>query len=206
MKIGAIVKEYRQRKKLTMEEFANKIGKSKGYISMLEKGENPQTRKPIAPTFETLKEIAKAMDLDINALIQQLDGEQIFETTPARYDWDNEERSLRNWGTFDHEGNFLPSVFDEEIFSNIKNTLSDIQEITFTQGDIEAFYSSCVIDGTTIKDRETLIKYLQKTVEDYDTLLNGVSDHDKPPLNSGLLSILTKSRNNYKYYLEKLEA
>lgn len=206
MKIGAIVKEYRQRKKLTMEEFANKIGKSKGYISMLEKGENPQTRKPIAPTFETLKEIAKAMDLDINALIQQLDGEQIFETTPARYDWDNEERNLRNWGTFDHEGNFLPSVFDEEIFSNIKNTLSDIQEITFTQGDIEAFYSSCVIDGTTIKDRETLIKYLQKTVEDYDTLLNGVSDHDKPPLNSGLLSILTKSRNNYKYYLEKLEA
>ena len=51
MKIGAIVKEYRQRKKLTMEEFANKIGKSKGYISMLEKGENPQTHKPIAPNF-----------------------------------------------------------------------------------------------------------------------------------------------------------
>lgn len=206
MKIGAIVKEYRQRKKLTMEEFANKIGKSKGYISMLEKGENPQTHKPIAPTFETLKEIAKAMDLDINVLIKQLDGEQFFEATPVRYDWDDEERNLKNWRTFDHEGNFSPSVFDEGIFSDIKNTLSDIQEITFTKGDIEAFYSSCVIDGTTIKDRETLIKYLQKTVEDYDALLNSISDQDKPPMNSGLLSVLVKSRNNYKYYLEKLEA
>lgn len=67
-------------------------------------------------------------------------------------------------------------------------------------------YSSCVIDGTTIKDRDTLIKYLQKTVEDYDALLNGVNDHDRPPLNSGILSTLTNSRNNYKYYLEKLEA
>lgn len=55
MKIGAIVKEYRKKEGLTMEEFATKIGRSKGYISMLEKGENPNTHKPIAPTFETLK-------------------------------------------------------------------------------------------------------------------------------------------------------
>lgn len=73
MEIGAIVKEYRQKEGLTMEGFANKIGRSKGYISMLEKGENPNTHKPIAPTFETLKEIAKAMNLDITALIKKIE-------------------------------------------------------------------------------------------------------------------------------------
>lgn len=73
MKIGAIVKEYRRKEGLTMEEFATKIRRSKGYISMLEKGENPNTHKPIAPTFETLKEIAKAMNLDITDLIKKIE-------------------------------------------------------------------------------------------------------------------------------------
>lgn len=73
MEIGAIIKEYRLKEGLTMEEFATKIGRSKGYISMLEKGENPKTHKPIAPTFGTLKGIAKALNLDITALIKKME-------------------------------------------------------------------------------------------------------------------------------------
>ncbi|MBJ6745418.1 helix-turn-helix transcriptional regulator [Streptococcus sp. 121] len=205
MKIGDIVKEYRKSNKLTMQEFADKIGKTKGYISMLEKGENPQTHKPIAPTFETLKSIAEAMGIEINSLIQKLDGDQVIKVNSTRYDWDDEEENLRGWGTYDWDGNLLPSPFHEEIFIEIKNTLSSIDEVTFTRHDIETFYSSCVLEKIKIADRESLIKYLKKSIEGFNKLIHGVSDFDEGSLDSGLLSVIIRDRNKYKFYLTKLE-
>ncbi|MGT2964576.1 helix-turn-helix domain-containing protein [Streptococcus acidominimus] len=205
MRIGDIVKEYRKRNKLTMQEFADKIGKTKGYISMLEKGENPQTHKPIAPTFETLKEISKAMGIELNTLIQQLDGDQIVKVNSTRYDWDDEEENLRNWGTYDWDGNFSPSLFHEDIFIGIKDTLSDIEEITFTRSDIETFYSSCITNNIRITNRTSLIGYLKKSIHGFNELVHGISDFDEKSLDSGLLSILIRNRNKYKFYLSKLE-
>lgn len=205
MKIGDIVKEYRKRNKLTMQEFADKIGKTKGYISMLEKGENPQTHKPIAPTFETLREIAKAMGIELNTLIQKLDGDQVIKVNSTRYDWDDEEENLRNWGTYDWDGNFSPSLFHEDIFVGIKNTLSNIDEVTFTRSDIESFYSSCIIDNVRITDRKSLIEYLKKSIKGFNKLVHGISDFDEQSLDSGLLSVLARDRNKYKFYLTQLE-
>ena len=83
MKIGEIVKKYRVSSGLTMQEFADNIGKTKGYISMLEKGRNPQTGRPITPTVDTLKKIASAMDVDFNLLLDQIDDEQTINITPT---------------------------------------------------------------------------------------------------------------------------
>ncbi|HEQ7796970.1 TPA: helix-turn-helix transcriptional regulator, partial [Streptococcus pyogenes] len=39
MKLGEIIKNFREEKKLSMDRFAEKSGLTKGYISMLEKNE-----------------------------------------------------------------------------------------------------------------------------------------------------------------------
>lgn len=66
-----------------MQDFADRIGKSKGYISMLERGRNPQTGKPIAPALDTLQSIATVMNIDFNDLIEKLDQDQDIKINPA---------------------------------------------------------------------------------------------------------------------------
>jgi len=76
MKLGDIVKDYRTKHNLTMQEFANKAKLSKGYVSMLEKGVNPQTKKPIIPLLNTVNQIAEAMNVDLEVLLKILDKNQ----------------------------------------------------------------------------------------------------------------------------------
>lgn len=76
MTLGEIVKEYRENHKMSMDDFSKLCGLSKGYISMLEKNVNPTTGKAIAPSLETIRQIAVAINTDINTLIEQLDSKQ----------------------------------------------------------------------------------------------------------------------------------
>ena len=69
MKLGDKIKQFRLEKKLTMQQLADLSGKSKGYISMLEKGINPQTQKPIEPSLEAIQSIAKSLNVDLEDLI-----------------------------------------------------------------------------------------------------------------------------------------
>lgn len=69
MKLGDKIKQFRLEKKLTMQQLAYLSGKSKGYISMLEKGINPQTQKPIEPSLEAIQSIAKSLNVDLEDLI-----------------------------------------------------------------------------------------------------------------------------------------
>lgn len=73
MKLGEIVKEYRATNGLTMRDFAYRCGVSHGYISMLEVGKNPKTGEPITPTLGTLKKIASAMGISLDALLMEAD-------------------------------------------------------------------------------------------------------------------------------------
>lgn len=76
MKIGGLVKEYRRIKGLSMQEFADFAGLSKGYISMLEKGRHPQNNREIVPSIETVQKIAIAMGLSIDELLKYVDNNQ----------------------------------------------------------------------------------------------------------------------------------
>lgn len=76
MTLGEIVKEYRENHKMSMDDFSKLCGLSKGYISMLEKNVNPTTGKAIAPSLETIRQIAVTINTDINTLIEQLDSKQ----------------------------------------------------------------------------------------------------------------------------------
>lgn len=76
MLLGDIIKDYRSKHNLSMQNFADLIHSSKSYVSMLEKNYNPATGKPISPSLETLKLISVAIHIDIDTLLKMLDGEQ----------------------------------------------------------------------------------------------------------------------------------
>lgn len=73
MTIGKVIKEYREKNHLTMQDFADKVGLSKGYISMLERGVHPQNGKEIIPSIATVNKIATAMNISIDALLETTD-------------------------------------------------------------------------------------------------------------------------------------
>ena len=72
MTIGEIIKEYRKKYTITMDDFAQMSGLSKGYISMLEKNENPRTKLPIMPTTKTLQAVSAVLNISIGELMDKL--------------------------------------------------------------------------------------------------------------------------------------
>lgn len=76
MTLSTIIRQYRADKSITMQQFAEKSGLSKGYISMLEKGTQPRNGKKITPSIETIAKIASAMNLTPDELVAMLDSNQ----------------------------------------------------------------------------------------------------------------------------------
>lgn len=76
MTLGDIIKEYREKQNISMDEFSKISSLSKGYISMLENNTNPRNNKPIAPTLPTIKKIASAMSMDVDSVLKILDSDQ----------------------------------------------------------------------------------------------------------------------------------
>ena len=77
MKLGEYIKLYRQENKITMDEFAQRCGLSKAYISMLERDRHPQNNKKIAPTIDTYKKIAAAIGCSLQDLFSALDSDDV---------------------------------------------------------------------------------------------------------------------------------
>ena len=82
MKLGEIIKEYREKNHLSMSEFSKRSGISKGYVGMLESGLNPATGKPIKPSLDVIQKVASGMRTDFDTLFRQLDEDVILNTPP----------------------------------------------------------------------------------------------------------------------------
>lgn len=65
--IGDFIKQYRG--ETSLRDFAKKCDISHTHLDSIEKGYDPRTGKPIRVTVETLKKIAKAMNMSINDLL-----------------------------------------------------------------------------------------------------------------------------------------
>lgn len=76
MKLGEIIKVFRKKNEMTMQEFADRAGLSKGYISMLEKSQHPQSQRRLVPSFETYLKVASAMSMSIDELVALLDDNE----------------------------------------------------------------------------------------------------------------------------------
>ena len=72
MTLGDIIKQYRHEKNLSMDAFAERCGITKGYVSMIEKNENPRTKLPITPTTKTLESVSFAMGITVLELLDKI--------------------------------------------------------------------------------------------------------------------------------------
>ena len=73
MKLGELIKEYRDTHDLSQRQFALRCDLSNGYISILEKGINPNTGKPVTPTLPQLKKLADGMSMTLTELFDLID-------------------------------------------------------------------------------------------------------------------------------------
>lgn len=73
MKIGELLREYREAHDLSQRQLAYQCGLSNGYISILEKGQNPKTGKPVVPNLAQLKKLAEGMGMTTMELIDKVD-------------------------------------------------------------------------------------------------------------------------------------
>lgn len=91
MKLGVILKSYREENGLSLREFAKRSGVSNSYLSMLETGRQPQSGRPIVPTLTTLNKIAAAMCMRVDDLIAAVDDMPVSieeNITPAAVGFD----------------------------------------------------------------------------------------------------------------------
>ena len=77
MTLKEYVIEYRKSHKISQRKFAAMCDISNGFISMLEKGDNPHTQKPITPSLPTLKKLATGMGISLDELLSVTDDIQL---------------------------------------------------------------------------------------------------------------------------------
>ena len=77
MTLKEYVLEYRTQHKMSQRQFASTCDLSNGFISMLERGYNPNTQKPITPSLPTLKKLANGMGISLDELLSVTDDIQI---------------------------------------------------------------------------------------------------------------------------------
>ena len=107
MTIGEYVKHYRKSQGLSMQAFGEKCNLSRAYISILEKGINPTTGKPFAPTIETLNKIAEVTGVTIDTLLPMLDSNQLVTVnapSPSLALTAREEKHIKKYRQLDADG------------------------------------------------------------------------------------------------------
>lgn len=72
MTLGEIVKDYRALHGISQRQFAKMAGLSHSYISQLENNMNTKNGLPITPSLVSIKQVADAMDTDLDELLRQL--------------------------------------------------------------------------------------------------------------------------------------
>ena len=78
MHLGEIIKEYRDKNKLSMDKFAKMANVSKAYISVLERNQRPKTGKPVIPSIPVIKNVAEAMNMSFDDLFNMLEDNQLI--------------------------------------------------------------------------------------------------------------------------------
>jgi len=73
MTLVELIQQYRSEHGLSQRQFALDCGMSNGYISMLERGENPKTRQPITPTLAALNKLAAGMHMTLGEMLSAID-------------------------------------------------------------------------------------------------------------------------------------
>ena len=141
MKLGDIVREFRQSHGMTMQEFADLASLSKGYISMLEKGRNPRNNPPITPSIDTYAKIARAMNMTAEELLAKAKGEDVAIPAPAAEPMGLTARDERDIERFDP----VKAIFDDsDVRSLARDRLKGVskEEIALKKQQLKAMVAA----------------------------------------------------------------
>lgn len=70
MRLGEIIKEYRETHSITQQQFADNAKVSKAYISMMENNKTGRSNTEAVPSIETYERIAKALNMSLHELCE----------------------------------------------------------------------------------------------------------------------------------------
>ena len=83
MTLSEFIIQYREKHDLSQRQFAKMCGLSNGYISMLEKNENPKTGRPLTPSVKILQCLATAMNMTLTDLCWAVDDTPVELPRPS---------------------------------------------------------------------------------------------------------------------------
>ena len=201
MHLGEIIKEYRDKNKLSMDKFAKMANVSKAYISVLERNQRPKTGKPVIPSIPVIKNVAEAMNMSFDDLFNMLEDNQLIsladdtliskitdiatQLTSTRQErvYNYAEEQLNEQNGQIHEDNIVPIVFGRQSAAGSMIHVDDVD------AEMGVLPSSIVPNGAnelvqiTGDSMEPIIKkgsevYLryQPTVEDGEIAIVRVED------------------------------
>jgi SOS-response transcriptional repressor LexA len=126
--LGDFVTAKREKLRLSQSELAERAGVSHTYINQIERGVNPSTGKPISPTMQTLRKLAKGLQEDVDVLWRLAQGEMPL-PLPPRTKQEIEERlhALRQELEATEDINDLPRIHAE--MKKLKKMAADIDLI-----------------------------------------------------------------------------
>ena len=70
--LGDLIKKFRSEHGIIQDDFAERSGLSKAYISILERNSNPSTDRPAVPSMETIKAVSNAMGINFKDVVSVL--------------------------------------------------------------------------------------------------------------------------------------
>lgn len=70
MTLGEFIRKYCDEHGMSLQQFAENANMSKAYVSMIVRGKNPSTGKPVSPTLESYENIAAAAGTTLYDLLQ----------------------------------------------------------------------------------------------------------------------------------------
>lgn len=95
MTLGEIIAAYLDETGMSTREFARRCGSvSYGYISMLIRGENPKTGKPIRPNIDKVHAIAGGLGISLDELLRRADDFEIELNPPMETCLTDDEAEL----------------------------------------------------------------------------------------------------------------
>lgn len=77
MNLGDTIHAYRKEHGMTIEDFGNKAGLTKGYVSMLERNYNARNGKEVTPSIRTYTKCAIAMEMEVDELLRLVDSNSL---------------------------------------------------------------------------------------------------------------------------------
>lgn len=83
MRLGDILKQYREDHGLSLREFSKISGVSNSYLSMIETGRQPSSGRPVVPTLTKLNQIAAAMNMRVDDLVAAVDDMPVAINDPV---------------------------------------------------------------------------------------------------------------------------